>query len=83
MRAWEATVDVARHEREFGNKQADMLDDVTANLLEIDGKARDGLLAIKAGDVAQTLIDLTDIRGLALDARDKIGRARRGDYDHG
>lgn len=71
---------MARKEREFGNKQNDMLDDVTANLLDIDAKARAAILAAQAGDMAGVIIEAGDIRNLSADARKWIGDARRGQY---
>lgn len=67
--------------REFSTKQSIMLDNVTANLLDIDDKARAAILAAQHGDMAGVIINNADIRNLAIDARAKIGNARRGEYD--
>lgn len=66
--------------REFSTKQGNMLDDVTANLIDIDDKARAAILAAQAGDMTGVVIHNADIRNLAIDARSKIGNARRGEY---
>lgn len=70
-----------RKPREFSNRQNDMLDDVTANLIDIDAKALHSMEALKDGDQMTAFLDLGDIRNLAIDARAKIGNARRGEYD--
>ena len=72
---------MARKEREFGNKQSDMLDDVTARLLDIDANALLGQEAIKRGDSMTAFIEFGDIRNLSLEAREAIGKARRGIYE--
>lgn len=70
-----------RKEREVSNKQKWVIEDVIANELDIDGKARDILLAAKDGDIAGIVVNAGDIRNLSADSRNKLAKMLRGEYD--
>lgn len=69
-----------RKPQEFNQKQNDLLDDVKALQMDIDAKALHGMEAIRDGDNMTAFLDLGDIRNKALETRNKIGRAQRGEY---
>lgn len=70
-----------RGEREFSNKQRWAVEDTLANLLDIDDKARNAILAARDGDMAGVVINAGDIRNLSVEARNRLGKALRGEYD--
>lgn len=72
---------MARQPREWGNKQLDLLDDLTVNFLDTGDLARGIQVAIRSGDTATALINSGDIRDIAARSIVKIGRARRGEYE--
>lgn len=70
-----------RREREVSNKQRWAIEDVIANQLDIDDHARNILLAAKENDIAGVVLNAGDIRNLSVDARNKLAKILRGEYD--